>query len=139
MAMIAALATGGAQLYKGKQQEKLKEQEARGYREAGKRRMAVATHEIAEEERNKEFTYSRALAVAAASGGGTGSAGIVKALSDLNAEGEYRMLSRLFVGQDEAEGLIFRAEAAEREGKAAIDASRISAVTSAVSTYAGFA
>ena len=140
MAQLAiATVMGAAQLYQGKKAQSLKEREAEGYRDAANRRMAAATREIAEEERNKEFMYSRALAVAAAQGGGTGSAGVVKLLADIIAEGEYRILSRLWAGQDEAEGLRFRAEAAIHEGKSARDASYVNAVTSAVSSYTAFA
>ncbi len=140
MAQLAIAAVmGAAQLYKGKKAQSLKEREAEGYRDAAGRRMAATTHELAEEERNREFMYSRALAVAAASGTATGSAGIVRQLADINAEGEYRLLSRLWAGQNEVEGLQFRAEAAIREGESAIDASRVDAITSAVSSYAAFA
>lgn len=135
IAVVAVMAVGA--LYKGQQEKKLKEQEAKGYQEAATRRLAAASREVSEEERNKEFMYSRALAVSAASGGGTGN-GVTKLLSDLNAEGMYRMMSRLWVGQDEAEGLRFRAEQAEREGDAAVKASYINAVTSVVSTGSGF-
>jgi len=140
MAKLAISAVlGAAQLYKGKKVQDLKEKEAEGYRDAAKRRMAAATQEMAEERRNKEFMYSRALAVAAAQGGSTGSVGVINLLADLNAEGEYRMLAKLYTGQTEAEGLQFRAEAAIREGKSARDAAKINAITSAVSSYAAFA
>ena len=140
MAQLAfPIIMGAAQIYKGRQVEKLKEREAQGFQEAAKRRLAVAHREAAEERRKKEFIYSRALVVAAASGGGTADQGMVALFGDLNAEGEYRILSALYAGQNEAEGLLFRAESARREGKAAIEASRVSAVTSGISTYAAFA
>lgn len=135
LAVAAVMVVGS--LYKGAQEKKLKEEEAVGYRQAANRRMAAATREMAEEERNKETMYSRALAVAAASGGGT-QYGVTKILADLNAEGEYRIFSRLWSGEDEAEGLRFRADQAEREGDAAVQASYINAVTSAVSAYNSF-
>lgn len=135
LAVAAVMAVGS--LYKGAQEKKLKEEEAVGYRQAANRRMAAATREMAEEDRNKENMYSRALAVAAASGGGT-QYGVTKIFADLNAEGEYRIFSRLWAGEDEAEGLRFRADQAEREGDAAVKASYINAVTSAVSAYNSF-
>lgn len=135
IAAVAVMAVGA--LYKGAQEKKLKDQEAEGLQDASYRRLASASREVAEEERNKEFMHSRALAVAAASGAGTGH-GVTKLLGDLNAEGMYRMMSRLWTGQDEAEGLQFRAEQARREGDAAVKASYINAVTSAVSTASGF-
>ena len=131
---VAAVMFVGA-LYKGKQADKLKKQEAAGYRDAAGRKMAITTRELTEEIRNKELMHSRAIAVAGVQGGGT--EGLTKLLGDLNAEGDYRIMSVLWSGMDEAEGLRYRAEAAEREGEAAIEASYISGVTSAVSSYAG--
>ena len=136
IAIIAAMA--GGQLYKGAQAKKLKEREAQGFRDAAMRRKGVAHREMAEERRKKEFMYSRALALAAFSGAGVDDPGMVTLLGDLNAEGEYRILSRLYAGENEAEGLLFRAEAARREGKAARSASYINAITSAVSAYSAF-
>lgn len=135
LAVAAVMFIGSA--YKGKQQQKLKEREATAYEEARDRRMAVATREIAEEKRKKEFMYSRALAVAGAQSGRTSDPGITTLLADLNAEGEYRMLSVLWAGQNEAEGLRFRADAARREGDAAFEAGIINGITSAVSGYMG--
>ena len=138
MAQIAIAAVmGAAQIYKGYQAKKLKDKEAEGYMDAAGRRRAAAHREMAEEERKKEFMHSRAIAVAAVQTGNTSDPGIVRLLGDLNAEGEYRILSRLWAGENEAEGLEFRAEAARREGKSAVKASYVSAVTSALSTYAG--
>ncbi len=126
-----------ASAYKGAQQKKLKDKEATAYVEAADRRMAAATHEADEERRNKEFMYSRALAVAGAQTGDTRDVGIVTLLADLNAEGEYRVMSKIWAGQNEAEGLQFRAEAARREGEAAYTAGIINGITSAVSSYYG--
>jgi len=137
MAELKAAAAGGAALIKAYQKNKLKIEETKAFREAKNRSMAATTREMAEEERNKEFMHSRAVAVAAASGAGVDDPGMVKVLADLNAEGEYRVMSKLWRGQDEAEGLIFRAEAAKREGDDAIVAGYFNAVSSAMSAYGG--
>ena len=121
--------------YKGYQAKKLKEEEARGLQEAAVRQMAITSREMSEEIRNKELMHSRAIAVAGLSGAGTD--GLTKLLGDLNAEGEYRVMSVLWNGQNAAEGLIYRAEAARREGKAAQTAGWIDGITSAVSAYVG--
>lgn len=121
--------------YKGYMAKKLKEQEAVGLQEAASRTMAITSRAMAEEIRNKELMHSRAIAVAGASGAGTD--GLTKLLGDLNTEGEYRIMSVLWNGQNEAQGLIYRAEAAQREGKAAQTAGIINGVTSAVSAYYG--
>jgi hypothetical protein len=136
MAQIAVAAVMlVAQVYKGHEANKLKEEEAVGYRDAAGRTMAITSRQMAEEIRNKKFMHSRAIAVAGASGAGTD--GITKLLGDLNAEGEYRVMSVLWNGMNEAEGLQYRAEAAEREGKAAETAGWINGITSAVSAYVG--
>ena len=135
LAVAAVMFVGS--VYKGKEQQKLKDREAQAYRDARDRRAAAATREVAEEKRKKEFMYSRALAVAGAQGGSQADPGINALLADLNAEGEYRMLSVLWTGLTEAEGYGFRAEAARREGEAAFEAGVINGITSAVSSYVG--
>jgi DNA polymerase II small subunit/DNA polymerase delta subunit B len=102
--------------------------------EAKNRRMAAATREAQEERRKAEFLQSRARAVAAASGGGT-DAGMVKQFADLAAEGEYRVLSRVWQGQNDAEGLIASAEANYKAAKDAKVMGMINTVTTAFSTY----
>ena len=121
--------------YEGYQAKKLKEEEAKGLQEAAVRQMAITSREMSEEIRNKELMHSRAIAVAGLSGAGTD--GLTKLLGDLNTEGEYRVMSVLWNGQNEAQGLIYRAEAARREGKAAQTAGIIDGITSAVSAYVG--
>ena len=135
MAQLGFLAAGVGQAIKAFQQQKLKIEEAKGFREAKNRSMAATTREMAEEQRNKEYMHSRALAVAAFSGAGVDDPGMVKVLADLNAEGEYRIMSKLWRGQDEAEGLIYRAEVAKREGDAALVAGAVNTVSSAMSAY----
>ncbi len=140
MAQIAVIAVMlAAGLYKGGQAKEAKDREAVGLEDAANRRLGAAHREAAEEERNKEFIYSRALAVSAASGGGTSDPGMVALFGDLNAEGEYRIPARLYAGEDEAEGLRYRAEVARREGKAALEAGAVEGATSAVSAYTGMA
>jgi len=121
--------------YKGYQAKKLKDEEAKGIREAAGRTMAITTRKMQEEIRNKELMHSRAIVVAGASGAGT--EGLTKLLGDLNTEGEYRVMSVLWNGLNEAEGLQYRAAAAEREGNAAQTAGVIDGITSAVSAYSG--
>ena len=134
MAQLAAVAVMAAgEIYKSGEAQKNKEEEARNISAAARRRMAVTSREIGEESRNNEFMYSRALAVAAMSGAGTADQGMVALFGDLRAEGEYRILSRLYAGQNEAEGLAYQAEMAHRESKASRDAGYVGAISSLVS------
>ena len=137
MAFVAAVAAGGASAYKAWQTKKFKEDEAAAYDEAGRRVMAAGTRDFQEEKRKREYVHSRALAVAAASGGGVDTPSMVKVLSDLQAEGKYRQFAQLWRAQNDAEGLYFRADAAQREADAALTVGLINTVTSAFSAYAG--
>lgn len=136
MAWVAAIAAGGATAYNAWQTKKLKEGEAEAYGEAGRRVMAAGTRDYQEAKREKEFIYSRALALSAASGAGVDTPGMVKVLGDLNAEGEYQMFSKLWRAQNDAEGLYFRADAANREADAVWKAGIVNSVISGVSAYA---
>lgn len=138
MATIAKVAVGaGSALYKGNVLRKKKLQEAEAYRDAKNRTMAAATREMEEERRTKEFMHSRAVALAAASGGGVDDPTVVKLLGDINAEGEYRVMSRLWAGQDRAEGLLFRSEVARRESDDARTAGVFNALTAGLDAYYG--
>jgi hypothetical protein len=133
---IAAAVAGGGQAVAAYKKSKYHTAQAAEYREAKNRRMAAATREMAEERRKQEFVHSRAVAVGAASGAGLG-AGAVKILADLAAEGEYRVMSRLWQGQNDADGLLARVEAEHAAAKDSIKMGMIKAVTSAFSAYAG--
>ena len=139
MAQLAAAAVmGGAKLYQAKKAKELKDREALAYLEAADRTRAAAHQEAREEQRNADYAYSRALAVAAASGGGVDNPGVTKLLSDLAAEGQYRVMSRLYAGDTEAKGLEFRAGTAKKEGRNIKRTGYLQAATTAFSTYQGF-
>lgn len=125
---LAALGVFSA-LNGGAQARKIKMQEAQALREAGHRKMATTTADVSELKRKKELMHSRAIAVAAASGGGVDDPGMVKVLGDLNAEGQYNVLARLYTGSTEAMGLTHQSEQAIRDGDAAMNASYLKAAT----------
>ena len=133
MAWLAKAAAGGAELMKAHAIEKAKLREAEAYVDAKNRTMAATTHDIAELQREKEIMHSRALALAAFQGGGVDDPGVVKILGDLNAEGEYRIMATLWAGQNEAEGLLFRAKEAKREASSARQAGIFNALTAGMS------
>lgn len=136
MAWVAAVAAGGAEAYKAWQTHKFKEAEAVAYDEAGRRVMAAGTRDFQEEQRNREYMYSRALAVAAASGGGVDTPSMVKVLGDIQAEGQYRAYSKLWRAQNDAEGMYFRAHAARKEAETALTVGLINTVAAGFSAYA---
>lgn len=130
---IAAAVAGGGQAIAAYKKSKYHERQALEYRKAKNRRMAATTREIAEANRKKEFVHSRAVAVAAASGAGT--EGLVKHLSDLNAEGEYRVMSLLWQGKNDADGLLAQARAEHKAANDAISMGIVKTITSAFSAF----
>lgn len=136
MAWAAAVAAGGAQAIAAYKKAQAHEAQAEKYVEAKNRRMGATTREMEEEERKAEFIQSRATAVAAASGAGTDGS-FVKVLGDLVAEGKYRVMSVLWAGLNDAEGLLAHADAERQAAKDARIMGVVNAVTSAVSAYAG--
>lgn len=134
MAWVAAVAAGGAQAVAAYKKSKYHDAQAAEYVKAKNRRMGATTREMADEKRKQEFIHSRAVAVAAASGAGT-DAGMVKILGDLAAEGKYRIMSVLWQGQNDAEGLLARARAEEKAADDALVMGAINVVTSAFSAY----
>ena len=129
---MAKLAVAVGQWRQGKEAEREGARTAAELHKRAGTRRAVSHREAAEERRDAEFAYSRALAVAAASGAGVSDPTVVKIFADLQAEGDYRVLSRLFVGEDEAQGIEYSAEAARREGKARKRAHRLTALSTAI-------
>jgi len=138
MAQIAIVAVMALMaLNEGAQKRKQLVAKADAFSDAANRRNAAMTAEMAEEIKNKLRMESRAIAVAAASGAGVDDPTIVNLIGDLNAEGEYRVMSRLYVGEDEAEGLRQQSYAATREGEAALNAGYVGAVKSVMSLWGG--
>jgi len=139
MAELAVLATLYGQKKAGDAAEDAGKVTAAELKRRADARRAAGHREAAEEQRNAELAYSRALAVAAASGGGVSDPTVVKILADLQAEGDYRVLSRLYTAEDEAQGIQYRSKVALREGRARKKLSRYgmaSTVLSGASTFA---
>lgn len=86
--------------------------------QAGQERAAAQRNAI-EERRQARLAMSRGLAVAAASGGGALDPTVVNLLGDVQAEGDYRALMRLYQGEERARGAELGATAARYEGDSA--------------------
>lgn len=134
MAVVGAIVAGAGQAYGAYSKAKAHEKQAEEYRKAKNRRMAATTREMSDESRKQAYIHSRAVAVAAASGAGTG-AGMVKILADLAAEGTYRVMSVLWQGQNDAEGLLAQAKAEEQAADDTMVMGVINTVASAFSAY----
>lgn len=91
---------------------------------------AVAASQVASEDvaqRTKQLT-ARALAVAAASGGGASDPSVVKAISSIAGEGAYRKALTLYQGQEASRSMQNQADATEYRGKSQQTASFLNAV-----------
>ena len=138
MAQIAIIAVMALMaLNEGAQKRKQHVAAAEGLSDAANREMAATTADMAEAKVEKEKMESRAIAVAAASGGGIDDPTIVNLIGDLNAEGEYNIMARLYVGEDKAEGLRHGAEQQTREGEAALNAGYMKAAKTVMSSFGG--
>lgn len=85
-----------------------------------KEEFAASQREAEQAKREARFAQSRQQALAASSGGGSGSDAptIVKLMSDTAAQGELNAASSLYGGQQRAIGLRDSAKARRRSGKA---------------------
>jgi hypothetical protein len=95
----------------------------------------AASHRDAEEERrNAMLAYSRALALAGSQGGSVDDPTMVNLLGDINAEGEYRVLSTLYSGKVAASDMESQAQIIQNEGKAAKKSGQLKAASTILSS-----
>lgn len=80
--------------------------------------MAVGERSAADVAQQSQLIASRALAVAAASGGGASDPGVVTLMAHNAQIGAYKQASALYAGVDHARALNLQADATEYEGKA---------------------
>ncbi|MBO9380022.1 hypothetical protein GG804_24960 [Sphingomonas histidinilytica] len=123
--MAEALAIGGAALsaggsiFGGIQKSKALKSEARQLEENAGLERAMSQREAMEERRQARLLSSRALAVAAASGGGADDPSIVDAIADIEGEGAYRSAAALYSGESDAQALEAQARARRKGAKSA--------------------
>ncbi len=99
------LAAGRAEQAAGvARQQALEHQAAQARQNAGQER-AASQRDAIEQRRRARLISSRALAVAAASGAGAGDPTIENILGGIGAEGEFRALNELFLGEERARDL----------------------------------
>lgn len=77
---------------------------------------ATSQRRAIEERRQARLASSRALALAAATGGASDPT-VVNILANLDGEGEYRALTALYEGEEEGRGLEFEARNRRKEAK----------------------
>ncbi len=96
-------------------QAALEHQAKQARQNAGQER-AASQRASKEQRRQAQLVESRALAVAAASGAGAADPTVENILGGIGAEGEFRALSELFIGEERARGLEFQADIKVFEG-----------------------
>lgn len=106
---------------------------ARQYDEAAGKTIAMSQMAAEEQAKKARLLASRAQANAAASGAGATDADVLKIISDIAAEGEYRSMLTRFEGSEKARGLRTRADITRYEGQAAQRGARYGAVTTVLS------
>jgi hypothetical protein len=100
----------------GQTQQNLSNFEAEQYDQAAGESLAVSQRKAAEERRVGRIQGSRALALAAASGGGTGGT-VANIIADLAGEGAYRSAVALYEGEAQARKYRQAASGKRYEGK----------------------
>ena len=98
------------------QQATMKEVEAKQLETRAIQDVAVAQRSAQEEQRRSRIIQSRALALAAASGGSASDPTVVNIISDLAGEGAYRSAVAMYEGEDQARTDRMAAAAARYEG-----------------------
>jgi hypothetical protein len=107
---MTKLFLGLAQYQQGKAQKK------QLFRQAGAAR-ATSQRESVRDRKQSLLLQSRALAVAAASGGGVDDPTVSKLRADIAAQGEINALNTLWEGNEESAGLMAEGEARKNEGR----------------------
>jgi len=135
MALTAAatVMSAGAQIRQGKQAQSAANDEAAQLEQNAGQQIASSQRAALSDEQQARLAQSRALAVAAASGGGASDPTIVGILSRLNGEGTYRSMVDLYQGQERARQLNDQASAARYKGESAASNSKLSAAATLVS------
>lgn len=110
------LASAAGTLMGGATAQAAADAEAAQMRQAAGQSRATAQQEAIQERRRAELAQSRALALAAASGGGASDPTVVNTVGALEREGEYNALSALYEGEERARGLDLGARMRRFEG-----------------------
>lgn len=132
-----SVSEGKAALAQAKAQKAAADFQAAQLRVNAGQEQAMGQVESLEQSRQARLMQSRALAVAAASGGGASDNTVTKVIGDLAGEGELARLTAIFNGDEAARGLRNQASATEFEGRQILQAGKTAyknAKTRALST-----
>lgn len=112
----SAVSAGGTIIGAKSEAKGLRREAAQLEVNAGQER-AVSQRDAIEQRRQGRLASSRALAVAAASGGGVDDPTVVNAIANLDGESEYRALTAMYEGDTRGDDLERQAKARRTEAK----------------------
>jgi len=117
LAIAGNVIKGGGTILSGFQQAKEAKSEAAQLDAASGQERASSQRDAMEQRRQATLVNSRALALAAASGGGASDPTVVNMMANTAGEGEYRALTSLYNGDQQARSYEAKAKGLRREGK----------------------
>ena len=139
MSASGSLAAGRAARTAGAQQQAASEFESAQLEQQAGQAIAASQRVAADRAREGRLVQSRALAVAAASGGSASDPTVMRIIANINGEATYRQALALYQGDDKARQLLMGADAkrfegavAAQSGKAKQSAYRMAAAGSAL-------
>jgi len=107
---------------RGRELEKLGEFEAQQLEQNALTTVAASQRTASEERRQSDLIQSRALALAAASGGGASDPTVTRVISELAGIGSYRSAVALYEGEENARQMRLGAVARRQEGRLGLQA-----------------
>lgn len=123
-----ALASAGGSIYAGQANEQYAKDQARALKQKGDQEYAIAQRKAMETRQQKRAALGRTLAVAAASGGGTGDT-VSDIMTGIETRGEYNALTDLYNGSVARNDLYTDAAITRQQGKDARKAGYLEAGT----------
>jgi len=122
----------------GKAADKLAQFKADQLEQKAGQERAVSQRKADSARRTSRYAESRALALAAASGGGASDPTVVNIMAGIAGEGEMAAQSALYEGEERARGSEMAADASRYEGAQAKRAGNIKAGTTLMSSFSKF-
>lgn len=124
LSIVGNIQQGNAAERSGLEEQLARQYEAEQLKVDAGQAVAAAQRDAMEQRRQGELLQSRAIALAAASGGGVTDPSVVKLLSSNAGEIAYRSAVAIYRGEDEARSLNAKAAAALYSGARAADEGR---------------
>lgn len=133
LTVAGGLASAGGSIYGGIQQENFANAQAKAIKQKGDQEFAIAQRKAIQDRREKTAAIGRTMAIAAASGGGTGDT-VSDIMASTERQGEYNALTDLFNGTQARNDLYNEAALTKLQGKQAKIAGFINAGSTLLST-----